>query len=95
MRLLDEDSIPSSVGLHGDVVAGNDRPVIQVQVVSGNAVTLRLSSPVTAGETVTVSYRPGFNPVRDQVGNAVEALTDEPALPPLITICGHRGRQAR
>ena len=87
---LDEDSIPSALDFTV-VVAGNDRPVIQVQVVSGNAVTLRLSSPVTAGETVTVSYRPGFNPVRDQVGNAVEALTDEPALPPLITIAATEG----
>ena len=87
---LDEDSIPSALDFTV-VVAGNDRPVIQVQVVSGNAVTLRLSSPVTAGETVIVSYRPGFNPVRDQVGNAVEALTDEPALPPLTTIAATGG----
>ena len=88
---LDEASTSTPAALDFTVtVAGNDRPVIQVQV-SGNAVTLRLSSPVTAGETVTVSYRPGFNPVRDQVGNAVEALTDEPALPPLITIAATEG----
>ena len=87
---LDEASMPSALDFTV-TVAGNDRPVIQVQVVSGNAVTLRLSSPVTAGETVIVSYRPGFNPVRDQVGNAVEALTDEPALPPLTTIAATGG----
>ena len=88
---LDEASTSTPAALDFMVtVAGNDRPVIQVQV-SGNAVMLRLSSPVTAGETVAVSYRPGFNPVRDQVGNAVEALTDEPALPPLITISATAG----
>ena len=72
------------------MVAGSARTLTQV-LVSGNAVTLRLSSPVTAGETVIVSYTPGFNPVRDQVGNAVEALTDEPALPPLVTISATEG----
>ena len=75
-------------------VVGNDRPVIQVQLVSGNGVTLRLSSPVTAGETVTVTYTPGFNPIRDEVGNAVEALTDEPALPPLVTILAAEGARS-
>ena len=88
-ELLDEDSIPSALDFTV-VVAGNDRPVFQVQV-SGKGVTLRLSSPVTAGEAVTVSYTPGFNPVRDQVGNAVEALTDEEALPPLVTISATEG----
>ena len=72
------------------MVAGSARTLTQV-LVSGSGVTLTLDSPVTAGETVTVSYTPGFNPVRDQVGNAVEALTDEPALPPLITISATAG----
>ena len=49
---LDEASTSTPAALDFTVtVAGNDRPVIQVRV-SGNAVTLRLSSPVTAGETV-------------------------------------------
>ena len=88
---LDEASTSTPAALDFTVtVAGNDRPVIQVRV-SGNAVTLRLSSPVTAGETVIVSYTPGFNPIRDQVGNAVEALTDEEALPPLTTIAATGG----
>ena len=88
---LDEASTSTPAALDFTVtVAGNDRSVIQVRV-SGNAVTLRLSSPVTAGETVIVSYTPGFNPIRDQVGNAVEALTDEEALPPLTTIAATGG----
>ena len=81
---LDEDSTPSRFDFTV-MVAGSARTVTQV-LVSGSGVTLTLASPVAAGEAVTVSYTPGFNPIQDPVGNAAEGLTDETALPPLVTI---------
>ena len=81
---LDEDSTPSKFDFTV-MVAGSARTVTQV-LVSGSGVTLTLASPVAAGEAVTVSYTPGFNPIQDPVGNVAEGLTDEPALPPLVTI---------
>ena len=88
---LDEDSRPARDDF-AVTVEGNDRTVIQVQV-RGNSVTLTLTSPVAAGETVRVSYTPGFDPIQDEVGNAVEALTDQRADPPLVTIQAKQGSE--
>ena len=76
---LDEGSTPSRFDF-AVTVAGDDRTVVQVRV-SGNSVILRLTSRVTAGETVRVSYTPGLDPIQDEVGNTVEALTDQPSGP--------------
>ena len=47
--------------------------------ISGSTVTLRLGSPVTAGDTVTVSYtEPGANPIQDGDSLAAPSFTDEP-----------------
>ena len=47
--------------------------------ISGRAVTLRLGSPVTAGDTVTVSYTaPGANPIKDDAALEAPSFTDEP-----------------
>ena len=66
---LDEGSRPASSDF-AVTVDGNDRTVIQVRV-RGNSVTLTLTSPVAAGETVRVSYTRGVDPIQDEVGNPV------------------------
>ena len=45
--------------------------------VAGSAVTLTLASAVTAGQTVTVSYTKGTNPLKDLASNDAPGLTDE------------------
>ena len=48
--------------------------------ISGSTVTLRLSSAVTAGDTVTVSYTaPGANPIQDAAALEAPSFTDESA----------------
>ena len=64
--------------------------------VGGIAVTLTLDSAVADGEAVTVTYRPGTNPIRDLVGNDAGALmnrsvtnnTEAPNTDPAITSPG-------
>ena len=47
--------------------------------ISGSTVTLRLGSPVTAGDTVTVSYtEPATNPIQDGAGLVAPDFTNEP-----------------
>jgi len=46
--------------------------------VAGRAVTLTLANAVTHGQTVTVSYAPGTNPIQDAASNDALALSDEP-----------------
>ena len=53
------------------------RPVAAV-VVSGSAVTLTLESSLTTGQTVTVTYTPGSNTIRDEALNDADALTNQP-----------------
>ena len=48
-------------------VAGSSRSVSSVAI-SGATVTLTLSSAVTAGQAVTVSYTAGTNPIQDAAG---------------------------
>ena len=70
---LDEGSRPAP----GDFtvqVDGSGRSVSGVSV-SGRVVTLTLASVVAHDETVTVSYSPGANPIRDVPGNDAEALS--------------------
>ena len=52
------------------------RPVAAV-VVSGSAVTLTLESSLTIGQTVTVTYTPGSNAIRDEALNDADALTNQ------------------
>ena len=65
---LDEDSTPAGGDFTVDV-AGAERPLTEV-LVSGSTVALTLDSPVTPGQTVTVSYTPGTRPIQDVAGNA-------------------------
>ena len=73
---LDEGSRPAP----GDFtvqVDGSGRSVSGVSV-SGKVVTLTLASVVAHDETVTVSYSPGANPIRDAAGNGAIGLSNEP-----------------
>ena len=76
-RALDTNSVPAnadfSVGVNG--VAGA-RTVTGVEIV-GSTVTLTLSSPVVAGDIVTVTYAPGTNPIRDTSGIAAPGLMNQ------------------
>ena len=71
---LDGDSTPAGGDFTVDV-AGAERPLTEV-LVSGSAVALTFDSPVTPGQTVTVSYTPGTRPIQDAAGNAAEDLTE-------------------
>ncbi len=54
------------------------RTVTRVQV-SGNAVLLTLNPAVTDTESgLRLSYQPGGNPIEDTVGNAADALNNQP-----------------
>ncbi len=72
---LRDDSVPAA-GDFAVTVAGSSRNVGSVAV-AGNAVTLTLASAVTAGQTVTVSYTKGTNPLKDLASNDAPRLTDE------------------
>ena len=74
---LDTASIPDAadftVQVDGSPVSlASGTPV----AVGGQTVTLTLASAVTQGQTVTVSYAPGSNPIQDGAGNDAAALTD-------------------
>ena len=81
---LDEDSTPAADDVTVEV-AGAERRVVEV-LVSGRAVELTLNSPVTPGQTVTVSYTAGTRPIQDAAGNLAEDLTEYTAgaPPPIV-----------
>jgi uncharacterized repeat protein (TIGR02059 family) len=71
---LDASSVPAAASFTA-TVGGVGRSVSGVAV-GGSVVTLTLSSPVAAGETVTVSYAvPGAGPLQDLAGNDAPAFT--------------------
>ena len=72
---LRDDSVPAA-GDFAVRVAGSSRNVSSVAV-AGSAVTLTLASAVTSGQTVTVSYTKGTNPLKDLASNDAPGLTDE------------------
>ena len=72
-----EDLDSASTPAPGDftvTVAGNAVDVDQVSV-GGFMVTLTLAAAVQAGQTVTLDYAPGDNPIQDGVGNAAVAFS--------------------
>ncbi len=75
-EVLDGSSTPATDAFTV-TVAGSGRMVTHVSV-SGRVVTLTLASAVAHGETVTVSYSPGTNPIRDAAGNGAIGLSNEP-----------------
>ena len=91
-EVLDETSTPVAGDFTVQVASDPDRAISGVNV-SGSAVTLTLSSAVLKGEAVTVSYRPGTQPIQDAVGNDAAALNkmevdNVTAAPALITTDG-------
>ena len=58
-------------------VAGSARSVTGLVYFDDSAVRLVLASAVRAGETVTVSYTKGTNPLKDLASNEAPALTDQ------------------
>ena len=58
-------------------VAGSARSVTGLVIFDDSAVRLFLASAVRAGETVTVSYTKGTNPLKDLASNEAPALTDQ------------------
>ena len=71
---LDESSTPATDDFTV-TVAGNGRTVTHVSV-SGRVVTLTLASAVAHDQTVTVSYSPETNPIRDAADNAAAGLSN-------------------
>ena len=72
---LDTASVPATTDFTVSV-AGTDQTPTNVEV-SGSAVTLTLSTAATAGQTVTVSYTKGTNPIQDLAGNDAAALSSQ------------------
>ena len=64
---LDTGSVPAATDFTVSV-AGTDQTPTGVAV-DGQTVTLTLGTAATAGQTVTVSYTKGTNPIRDLAGN--------------------------
>ena len=72
-EMLDGASVPAT----GDFVVTADGSAITVNGVSitGSTVTLTLATAVEAGQTVTLAYTPGANPIQDAAGNDAAALS--------------------
>ena len=90
---LDGNSVPPTSSFA--VTAGGTAHAVASVAVSTSAVTLTLSSAVTAGETVTVGYTvptgAGATPVQDATGNTAAAfadaeVTNETAALPVVSI---------
>ena len=96
---LDRTSKPATSAF-AVTVNTNNRTISRVSI-GGSTVTLRLSSNVSHGQNVTVSYTvPSTNPVQDSAGNDAAALTGETVVvnrrstsPPQITGPHQAGKQ--
>ena len=73
---LDDTSTPLASDFSVTVDSGTPAAPSNVSI-SGSEVTLTLAAAVTAGQTVTVSYTSGANPVQDESGLEAADLTDE------------------
>ncbi len=93
---LDSDPKPAT----GDftVTAGSEVGSVTAVAVSNSKVTLTLASAVAPDQTVTVSYTPATNPIRDRAQNPAIALTNltvaNQTQDPTINIC-NRTAQVR
>ena len=87
---LDEGSVPSGSG--GFTLGGTSETVSMVAI-SDRTVTLTLSAAVTSGDSVTLTYTPGANPVQDAAGNDAAALSTQAVTnntPPMLVRTGNR-----
>ena len=78
LTLTYDEALGASTPANGDyvVMAGSSSVTVSDVTLSGMAVTLTLTTPVTAGQTVTLDYTPGSAPVQDTVGNDAVMLDD-------------------
>ena len=75
---LDGTSTPAPGAFTVTVAGAATSPTVSGVSIGASAVTLTLSSAVSFGETLTVSYAvPVTNPIRDTAGNDAEALTEQ------------------
>ena len=100
---LDGGSTPAP----GDFVVMADGTTITVNGVSitGSTVTLTLATAVEAGQTVTLAYTPGANPIQDTTGADAATLSAQAATnntggvtdvtPPLLTGAAVNGSTLR
>ncbi|WP_339205372.1 Ig-like domain-containing protein [Paenibacillus sp. FSL K6-3182] len=73
-KSLNPQSVPSA-GQFSVLVDGVARPVIQVYI-SGDSVILTLSTSVTSGQVVSVSYVPSVSLITDLAGNAASSFNN-------------------
>ena len=75
----DSYSVIVHVSVNGDFEVAVDSEARSVSMVAMNSdeVVLTLESAVTSGQTVTLIYTPGTNPIRDMAQNPAAALTNE------------------
>ena len=92
---LDTTSTPANTDYTIAVSGSGTPPTVTGTTISGTMATLTLSTAVTQGVTVTVSYTPGTTPLQDIAGNDAARLTptsvtnDTPAPPdPTATLAG-------
>ena len=79
---LSEFSVPAAsdftVKVDGSEVSLADTGAVEIEG-NGTTVALTLASGVTTGQTVTVSYTKGTNPIEDLAGNDAADFTDRTA----------------
>ena len=83
----DEALDGASVPAEGDFVVTADGSAITVNGVrvAGSTVTLTLATAVESGQTVTLAYTPGANPIQDAAGNDAALLSGQ-------TVANNTGR---
>ena len=88
-EVLDNDPKPAT----GDfaVTVDSEAQSVTAVAVSSSEVTLTLASAVTPRKTVTLTYTPGTNPIRDQAQNHAVALTNQTVanqtLGEIVSVC--------
>ena len=85
-EVLDSSSKPVS----GDfaVTVNSEARNVSTVAMSSSEMTLTLASPVAPDQTVTLTYTPGTNPIRDQVQNPAIALANQSVTNMTGGICG-------
>ena len=86
---LDTASTPAATAF----TLGGTSETVSTVAISGSVVTLNLSGAVTSGDSVTLTYTPGANPVQDVAGNDAAALSAQAVTnntPPMLVRTGNR-----
>ena len=72
---LDTNSTPAATDF--TVMVAGSTATVSAVAVSGKTVTLTLTSPAGHGDTASLDYTVGTNPIQDAAGNAAAALTNQ------------------